>query len=211
MKTTTLCTGAFEENCHLFAGGDGRVWIVDPGAQAEDIIVAAAELGGDVGGILLTHAHFDHIGALPGLQERWPDVPVYVHPADLLMFGHPMNAYPPEYPAILKPRNIVLLDEKAMASLPCVTIHTPGHTPGSVCYLLKDIGCMFSGDTLFCGSIGRTDLPLGDTAQIMKSLDLLCKLPGETRVMPGHGPETTIAQEIKYNPYLQKGGGALYV
>ena len=116
------------------------------------------------------------------------------------MFGHPLNQFPPEYPSIPRPadlRDVDLLD------LPWLkTIHTPGHTPGGVCYHIPGDGLLLSGDTLFAGSVGRTDFPGGSMATLVDSLKKLVVLPGETLVIPGHGPHTTIAAEIAGNPFL---------
>lgn len=191
MKRTTMAVGSFEVNCSILERDDG-VWIVDPGAEAERIVAAIEKTGAAPKAILLTHAHFDHIGAVPALQRKYPSLPVYLAPADFPVVTHPMNQYPPDYPAIAAPANLRDCHELAGVEV----IDTPGHTPGGVCYHFADDGLLLSGDTLFAGSYGRTDLPGGDFDTLMKSLERLSKLPASTLVVPGHGMFTTIEREF---------------
>ena len=141
---------------------------------------------------------------MPALQARFPGLPVYVHPKDAPIITHPMNQCPPDYPPIKAPSDV--RDARAVADsgapFAISAIETPGHTPGGVCYSLPDDGLLLSGDTLFAGSVGRTDLPGGDMPTLMASLAKLLKLPDSTRVVPGHGPETTMAVERHSNPFL---------
>ena len=118
------------------------------------------------------------------------------------MFGHPLNQLPPEYPSFQKPRNLVPLDNlEGLEGLEI--LETPGHTPGGVCYYCPKDKLLLSGDTLFAGSVGRTDLPGGDMATLMDSLRKLTALPDDTLVIPGHGMHTTVAAEKRGNPFLQ--------
>ena len=199
MTRETIEVGSFAVNCSVLSHA-GRAFVVDPGADGEEIARAVQKFGEITPDILLTHGHFDHIGAIPFLQEKWPEAKVYVTAADSKMFGHPLNMYPPEYPGIDAPRNIA--DPKTLAAAGIVAIDTPGHTPGGVCYYFPEEGLLLSGDTLFRESVGRTDLPGGDMRALMKSLAEIVKLPGETLVVPGHGMETTIAHERENNIYI---------
>ena len=210
MERLTIQVGGFEVNCSILVES-GKAWIVDPGQEPDRIIDTLAKKGLEPAAVLLTHAHFDHIGAIPGLLEKFPDLPVYVHEKDAPMFGHPLNQLPPEYPSFAKPKNLKSLE--GLGSLEGLeVIETPGHTPGGVCYYFpnfqtsqtsKPLHLLLSGDTLFAGSVGRTDLPGGDMATLMDSLQKLTALPDDTLVIPGHGPHTTIAAEKRGNPFLQ--------
>ena len=201
MERLTIQVGGFEVNCSILSV-NGKAWIVDPGQEPERIIDTLAKKGLEPAAILLTHAHFDHISAIPGLLEKFPDLPVYVHQKDAPMFGHPLNQLQPEYPSFAKPKNLANLN--SLDSLEGLEIlETPGHTPGGVCYHFPAMKLLLSGDTLFAGSVGRTDLPGGDMATLMDSLQKLTALPDDTLVIPGHGPHTTIAAEKRGNPFLQ--------
>ena len=200
MQKSTIEVGSFEVNCTILSW-DGKAWIVDPGSEASRIAALLEKSGLEPEAILLTHAHFDHIGAIPGLQAKWPGLPVYVHPADEMVLTHKLNNFPPDYPPIPRPRNI--RDAKTLAGQHGVSvIGTPGHTPGGVCYHFPEERLLLSGDTLFAGSIGRTDLPGGDFATLKESLKKLTALPDSTTVIPGHGMFTDIGREKDCNPFL---------
>ena len=206
MERLTIQVGGFEVNCSILSE-NGKAWIVDPGQEPERIIDTLAKKGLEPAAILLTHAHFDHIGAIPGLLAKFPDLPVFVHEKDMPMFSHPLNQLPPEYPSFAKPKELRGLESVEGLEV----IETPGHTPGGVCYYIpniqtsqtsKPLHLLLSGDTLFAGSVGRTDLPGGDMATLMNSLRKLVALPDDTLVIPGHGPHTTISAEKHGNPFL---------
>ena len=201
MERLTIQVGGFEVNCSILSE-NGKAWIVDPGQEADRIADLLAKKGLKPAAILLTHGHFDHIGGIPGLLEKFPDLPVCVHEKDLQMFGHPLNQLPPEYASFEKPRNLETL-EKIEGLVGVEIIETPGHTPGGVCYHFPKDKLLLSGDTLFAGSVGRTDLPGGDMATLMDSLKKLTALPDDTLVIPGHGMHTRIALEKSGNPFLQ--------
>ena len=120
MQVNTISVGSFEVNCTILAV-EGKAWIVDPGSEATRIAALVAKAGLEPGGVLLTHAHFDHIGALPELQRRWPSLPVYVHPADAQVISHPFNQFPPDYPAVPMPENVRPASENPVAEV----IETP--------------------------------------------------------------------------------------
>ena len=201
MERLTIQVGGFEVNCSILSE-NGRAWIVDPGQKSDRIIDLLAKKGLEPAAILLTHGHFDHISGIPGLLRKFPDLPVYVHEKDVPMIGHPLNQLPPEYTSFDKPRNLATLDR--LDGLEGLEIlDTPGHTPGGVCYYFPKDKLLLSGDTLFAGSVGRTDLPGGDMATLMDSLQKLVALPDDTLVIPGHGMHTRIALEKSGNPFLQ--------
>ena len=201
MERLTIQVGGFEVNCSILSE-NGKAWIVDPGQEAGRIIDVLAKKGLEPAAVLLTHAHFDHISGIPGLVEKFPELPIYVHERDAPMFGHPLNQLPPEYPSFAKPRTLTTLDKlEGLEGLEI--IETPGHTPGGVCYYFPKDKLLLSGDTLFAGSVGRTDLPGGDMATLMNSLQKLTALPDDTLVIPGHGMHTTIAAEKRGNMFLQ--------
>lgn len=198
----TLEVGAYAVNTTILTV-DGKAWIVDPGSEALLIAAQLTKANLEPAGILLTHAHFDHIGAVNELQKRYPELPVYIGTNDIAVLTHPFNQAP-EYPPIAKPEPLIGIAEgDAIAGLDDLRIlETPGHTPGGVCYYFPAARLLLSGDTLFAGSIGRTDFPGGDMATMMTSLEKLKALPDETTVIPGHGPLTTIGEEKLANPFL---------
>lgn len=199
MERTTISVGEFEVNCSILSRG-GKALVVDPGAEGERIIATLEKAGLAAEAILLTHGHFDHIGAIADLQRRWPGVPVYVHPEDAKILVHPLNRMEPLYPAIPMPSDV--RDCRELDGVQA--IETPGHTPGGVCYYFKGDSLLLSGDTLFAGSVGRTDFPGGSMPTLMASIrKLAAELPDDTLVVPGHGPETTIGAEKAGNPFLQ--------
>ena len=201
MERLTIQVGGFEVNCSILSE-NGKAWIVDPGQEPDRIIDLLAKKGLEPAAILLTHGHFDHIGAIPGLLKKFPDLPVCVHEKDVQMFGHPLNQLPPEYTSFTKPKEVRGLESlEGLEGLE--VIETPGHTPGGVCYYFPKDKLLLSGDTLFAGSVGRTDLPGGDMATLMDSLQKLTALPDDTLVIPGHGMHTRIALEKSGNPFLQ--------
>ena len=201
MERLTIEVGSYEVNCSILSDA-GQAWIVDPGSEGERIVGLLAKKGLVPAAILLTHAHFDHISGIPALQKAFPELPVYVHPGDVPMFGHPFNQMGGEYASIGVPANVRDVADLP-AALPGVQVlHTPGHTPGGVCYFFPADKLLLSGDTLFAGSVGRTDFPGGSMARMMDSLQALMKLPDDTLVIRGHGGHTTIGDERRTNPYI---------
>ncbi len=204
MKTISLNVGAFESECYLVALPE--LLIIDPGADSDVIRNAIDKTGATVTAYLLTHGHADHLSALATLLDSYP-APVYLHEADAVWSFTAANQIPPFYEAPQTvPETIVRLREEQQLQFGTHTadvIATPGHTPGSVCYYFEKEQCLFSGDTLFSGSVGRTDFPGGDARQLQASLRRLATLPSETRVYPGHGPATTIERECRLNPFMQ--------
>lgn len=188
MKIERIVCGAYAENAYCI---DGEL-LIDSG----DDLPALARLAGGIKAILLTHGHFDHMLAAEELQKR-TGVPVYVHPLDAPMLSDAsLSAYNPEVSSLPQPGHI------ACTAYPeslfgFRVLHTPGHTPGSVCLYHEEEKVLFSGDTLFQAGFGRTDLAGGSMHQLLSSLRTLLALPRDVRVYPGHGESTTIDEECR--------------
>lgn len=195
MKITTFQTGYLEVNTSILVDGDKAI-AIDPGANAERIAEEVSRQNASLKEIWLTHAHFDHIGAIPELLKRFPDAVVYMHPGDKPLLGDGRNRFEPEYPFIERLEKVADCRELSAAKI----IETPGHSPGGVCYYLESEKVLFSGDTLFFESYGRTDFPGGDFHLLQESFRKLAELPDDTKVIPGHGPATTIGHEKANNP-----------
>jgi len=210
---TGFPAGSFAANCYLVAPEPGaECVIIDPG---EDAAGAIAEIVADRRlkpvAVLLTHGHIDHVWSVaPVCGAR--GIPAYIHPDDRALLSDPARGLPLGAGQQLfggleftEPDDVRELTDGTVLNLAGLEItvgHAPGHTPGSVVFR-SDPAVMFSGDLLFAGSIGRTDLPGGDTAAMMDSLARVClTLPDETRVLPGHGPQTTIGVERASNQFL---------
>ena len=190
-----LALGAYQTNCYLvWEENSPTCVVIDPGYEPDTILDEAKKLGKEITAVLLTHGHFDHVGAVRELAAE-TGCPVYLHEAELSMPPQ-MTAGPLFYTNTYGEGDFV-----EAAGLSFKVLHTPGHTPGSVCLLCEN--AMFSGDTLFWGSCGRTDLPGGSWATIRKSLLRLADLSGDYDVYPGHGDSTTLAFERKMNPYMR--------
>lgn len=204
MIVTQLTVGAFQENCYIVGDADGDlVAIVDPGSEPETIIDAVEHSGKTPAAIWITHAHVDHIGAIAPIKRRW-DVPVWLHPLDEPLYrvgGRQAQLYGVPYEEPPPPdRQFEEGGVMHVGELELVVMHTPGHAPGHV--VLYGHGNALVGDCLFAGSIGRTDLPFSDAAQLQASLQRIAALPVDTVVHPGHGDITTIGEERISNPFL---------
>lgn len=207
MKNKILPLGAIAANCVVLWNESAKdCWIVDPGQDAADLMAFLKEQGLTPAAIVLTHGHFDHIGAVPGLLAKWPSLPVHLGPGDVVMLGHPQNAWPPDYPLVSKPATLAadLIEGTTLSEggISAKVLSTPGHTPGSVCLHFEDDRLLLTGDTLFAGSCGRTDFPGGSMQQMKASLKRLAALPPDTAVIAGHGSLTTIGREVATNPYM---------
>jgi glyoxylase-like metal-dependent hydrolase (beta-lactamase superfamily II) len=208
MLIESIVTGPFQENVYLVATGRGEdCVIIDPGDDAERIQARIAELELNPVLILNTHGHLDHIGAVPDLQEHY-EIPFAIHPADRFLLSnveqHARLFGLSGYRDPVVDRDISEGEVVEEAGLRFEVLGTPGHTPGGVTFVAD--GHAFVGDCLFMGSIGRTDLPGGDPAVLKSTLhDVLLKLPDETVVHSGHGPDTSIGRERASNPFLTGG------
>lgn len=193
-------------NCYFIKNKETKeLVIVDPADAPEKIFQKVVQMEGTVVGILLTHGHYDHILAVKEVKEKYK-IPVYACSEEQEMLLEPsvnMTASIGRSCSIKPDVLLADLDVFELAGLSFQMIHTPGHTKGSCCYYLKNEGILLSGDTLFCGSVGRTDFPGGSTAKIVRSLHkLLDSLPEDTQVFPGHDRSTTIGYEKRYNPFV---------
>jgi len=205
MKIETLIVGPFEVNCLFIHGSDNHVIVIDPGQDAAHIIDHLNHAKVHVAAYLLTHGHCDHIAALSEVYAAHP-APVGMHTDDASWAFISANQFPPYYPPLLNPPPMTISVEDGgtieLAGLRISTISTPGHTPGCVCFHFVEGRVLITGDTLFAGSVGRTDLPGGDPRLLAQSLKKLRILPAVTRIYPGHGPDSTIGREIKTNYFM---------
>lgn len=207
MNIAPIVVGAFEVNCYICAGTDGQALVIDPGDDADKVIARLKQDGLSVAAYLLTHGHCDHITGLGELHDAFP-APVAIHPADRAWAFSASNTLTPFFPNTPRRPRAAEIDLTAdqlfsYAGLPFSIIETPGHTPGGVCIYFADQALLVTGDTLFAGSVGRTDLPGGDSRLLAASLRKLKPLPDATMIYPGHGPSSTIAQEKRTNFYMQ--------
>lgn len=197
----TIITNSMQENAHLVCNkSTGTAFVVDPGGAAGEICEACEAQGCRLTDILLTHGHFDHIEAVAELV-RLTGAHIHIHPndADMLLslersLGRP--GYEHVQVAADCPLDILESAKLNVCGLDMEIIYTPGHTSGSVSYYLPEQGVLFAGDTIFYEGFGRTDLPTGSPVQLRRSLRKLYTLPLDTRVLCGHGPETTIRHEV---------------
>ena len=202
-----LPVGAFQENCYLVVNAETRgCLIVDPGAEGERIIRAAQEY--KPAAVLLTHAHWDHIGAVDAVCGHF-GIPLYVHEADAPKLTDSTKNVARQFgcdvTVATRPHLLHGGETLFLADMEIRVLHTPGHTPGSVCLIADDV--MFSGDTLFKGSCGRTDGPGGSWKDMCRSLQRLAEIQRDYQVLPGHGEATTLRQEQLYNAFMQEARG----
>lgn len=204
MEISVLRLGQIGTNCYIFRREGGyRCGIVDPGDQGEQVARWLVEKGLEAEAVLLTHGHFDHILGIPGLREEWPDLPVYCHPADWGE-GDAASLFGQRFPTVRSFGDITPYREGDTVEVDGIRLEvldTPGHTPGSVTLRAENV--LFTGDTLFAGSMGRTDLPGGDEGELMRSLKRLGELEGDYQVLPGHEGQSTLERERSGNYCLR--------
>ena len=207
-----VTVGPFQENCYVIGDevtGEGA--LIDPGDEAARIALAVERTNLEIGWIIITHAHIDHVGGVAALVDEYA-CPVLMHaeaepmlgqlPTQAMMMGLRFG----KVPAV--DRHIEDDEVLEVGGLELKALYTPGHAPGHLAFYLESEGLVLSGDALFAGGVGRTDLFGGDMELLLRSIvERLMTLPDETRVLPGHGPETTIGEEQAHNPFL--GGGLL--
>lgn len=195
MKIESMVLGIYQTNCYIvYQEGAKECVVIDPGYKPEKVLARLEELGLKPVAILLTHGHFDHVSAVKELAAE-TDCKVFLQERDLSLPPKMTNG-PLYYTDLYKEG-----DTLELAGLTIQVMETPGHTPGSICLLVGD--ALFSGDTLFAGSRGRTDLPGGDEQQIMASLARLAGIQKHYDVYPGHSIATTLEREQEYNPYMR--------
>ena len=191
----TMPLGLYQTNCYIVHQiSSPKCIVIDPGYEAHSVLDAVEERGLEIEAILLTHGHFDHVGAVRDLVAT-TGCRVFLRPEETTM-PHQMTGGPLYYSDCYPAEG-----KLQVADMDISVIHTPGHTPGSVCLLIEDT--MFSGDTLFAGSMGRCDFPGSSIFEMRKSLRKLCALSKNYRVLPGHGEDSTLDHEKKTNPYLR--------
>lgn len=205
MRIVTMQLGMLATNCYLVANEEtGELVIIDPADEAERIIARVRQMNARQVAILLTHGHFDHIGAVTSLQKTFA-IPVCAMTEEQELLQNAQKNLSGLYgkPVMVQADRFLRDGEKVqLAGFSFAVLHTPGHTVGGCCYYCKEEQVLFSGDTLFHGSVGRTDFPTGSMGMLHDSIHRkLFVLPAETAVYPGHGEATDIAYEKRYNPY----------
>lgn len=198
MKIKSMQVGELATNCYILIDEtEKKAAVIDPGDEADRILAELEGLDAQVEYILLTHGHYDHIGGVAQLREALPQAKVYLHKADSRGTGFHV------VPLADQVADLQYYDDGdtlTLGSLTVDVIHTPGHTPGGVTLRVKDV--LFTGDTLFAGSMGRSDFPGGNTQQLFASLKKLARLEGDYHVLPGHDRTTTLEQERRSNVFM---------
>ena len=208
MILETLTVGPFQENCYVIGDREAGA-IIDPGDEATRIALAVEQTGLEIGQILVTHAHIDHVGAVAALADEYA-CPVLMHAeAEPMLRQLPTQAMTmglrfgkvPDVDRYIEDDELL-----EVGGLKVSALYTPGHAPGHLAFYVEDDGVVVAGDALFAGSVGRTDLFGGEMAVLLRSInERFLTLPDETRIYPGHGPPTTIGDERAHNPFLQEG------
>lgn len=201
MEIKRIPLGMIQTNCYIFWDEETLdCAVVDPGDDGEQVAAFIQGRGLNPVAILLTHSHFDHILGIPGLRSQWPQLPIYCHPADVDPNQTTTSIFGTTFPSVSSFGNVLPYgegDTVQVGNLTVHVLHTPGHTPGCVVLQVED--ALFTGDTLFEGSMGRTDLEGGSEEEIFRSLKRLYNLPGDFRVYPGHEGSSTLEKERKTN------------
>lgn len=203
MKVKMMQVGPIGTNCYILEDETAKkAAVIDPGDEADRILEQLNQLDAQVEYILLTHGHYDHTTAVPELHEALPNAKIYIHPADAHGAGSRLFPLAGQVDGLL---NYTEGDTLPLGNLTLEVLHTPGHSPGSV--TLKVADALFTGDTLFAGDCGRTDLRGGSWEEILASLGRLGRLEGNYYVLPGHMDTSDLNTERQVNPYLRQGMG----
>ena len=210
MTIDRLILGDYETNCYVLRSSETATdcLVVDPGLGAGPLIDFLKDRKLNPVAVVLTHGHIDHIAGLAAVRQKYPGAQLYVHKLDANMLTEPYANLSAMHgmPFTTEPEDVALEEPDIieLAGIRLRVLHTPGHTPGGICLYAADDDVAFVGDTLFAGSIGRTDFPGGSMEQLLRSVkEKLFTLHGQTKAYPGHGPPTTIAQEEAHNPFFQ--------
>ena len=209
LTISILPTGMIQTNCVFLSQASGETLVVDPGADPQALDQHLRDNGLKVIGYPFTHGHYDHVCAIAVLHALHP-APCWMHPKDLTWAFTARNQYLPWYvqpDSSRVPEIREAWSENGPFSIGDFHFHTlflPGHSPGSVAFHFPEEDLLIGGDVLFRGGVGRTDLPGGDPAALTRSLRKLATLPESTRVVPGHGPATTIGEELRANPFMRQ-------
>lgn len=208
MEWYQIPLGPLQTNCYIITNESKQCLIIDPGSEGEKLKSFITNKGLNPQAIILTHAHFDHIGAVDDIRKEY-NISVYIHVKEEEWLTKPeLNGsqfFMLQTPITAERANYIIEKENEMkiGDFSFQILETPGHSPGSISFYFKERNIVVSGDALFSGSIGRTDLPGGNHKQLLNSIhERLLILPEETIVLPGHGPTTTIGQEMDSNPFL---------
>lgn len=208
LEIIALELGPLANNTYIAADSNsGDAVVIDPAMDSQAVLAASSQRGWTLRQIWLTHAHFDHIAGVHLLAvSQTPGLPVALHPADLALYRDLGGARKFGFHIDAGPEPQILLAHQQILSIGEIQFqvrHTPGHTPGHVVFHSPAAGTVFCGDLIFLGSVGRTDLPGGSQRQLIESIQTqILSLPPQTRLLSGHGPETTVADEIRENPFL---------
>ncbi|UUX33228.1 MBL fold metallo-hydrolase [Fundicoccus culcitae] len=206
LKIEKMVVGIAQENTYAIINEANKALIIDPGANPEGLISWIRSNQWEPQAVLLTHCHYDHIGALDAIRDAF-GIDAYVHPieADFITDARQNLSYYGGSPFVQRPAEHEwhAMETKVVGDFTFDVAFVPGHSPGHVVYLFKEHGFVICGDTVFANSIGRTDLPGGNHPLLITGIqNHILPLPGDTLLYPGHGPATTVAQELKTNPYL---------